>query len=73
MNVNAREKRKARRTESRQTAQNDRSDVLVDNVDTYTISAVERYTMANPCPRCQMVELRRIAGTDILYCHRCKQ
>ena len=69
--MNAKAKRKRRRVESRQNAQEARSGVLGDNVTIDTISTVERLKLTNPCPRCGMIELRRLAGTERMICYRC--
>lgn len=64
LSVNAKAKRKARREELPPT--------LVETSIVETISTVERYEMTNPCPKCGLTELRRIAGTDSHICYRCK-
>ena len=69
--MNAKAKRKRRRVESRQNAQEARSGVFGGDVTVDTCGAVERYRMTNPCPRCGMIELRRLAGTERMICYRC--
>ena len=67
-NLNAKAKRKARREELPPTV------VTAETVETYTTGIVERVPyLTNPCPKCGLTELRRIAGTDSLICYRCKQ
>jgi hypothetical protein len=64
--MNAKMRRKARRE--------DLPPVRVEPVSVVTIGVVARVQwLTHPCPVCGLVELRRVAGDDRLYCYRCRQ